>query len=94
MVGLLGSALDRTTLVDLVRGTAIVGYRDGEVTIAAADVAQAERLATTHRDLIARKLGEALRRPVRLAVLAPDPGATVADDAAGRFKIERSGRGG
>ena len=93
VVGLLGSALDRATLVDLVQGTAIVGYRDGEVTIAAADVAQAERLATTYRDLIARKLGEALRRPVRLAVLAPDPGATAAGDASGRFEAEGGGEG-
>ena len=93
VVGLLGSALDRATLAALVRGTAIVGYRDGEVTIAAEDAAQAERLATTYRDLIARKLGEALRRPVRLAILAPDPGETAADDAFGRFEVGRGGRG-
>ena len=95
-VGLLGEALDRETLAALVAGTAIVGYADGEVRIAAPDPTQAERLATTHRELVARKLSEAMRRPVRVAVVSEgnegrgkreegggDRGATAAtDDAA------------
>ena len=72
-VGLLGAALDRDTLLDLVAGTAIVGYRDGEVTIAVPDAVQADRLATTYHDLVARKLSEAMRRPVRLALLVAAP---------------------
>ncbi|MEA2524137.1 MAG: hypothetical protein QOF73_1364 [Thermomicrobiales bacterium] len=68
-VSLLGSAIDRERLVELVAGTAIVGYLDGEVTLAAPDAAQAERIAGEYRELIARKLSEAMRRPVRIAVL-------------------------
>ena len=74
-VGLLADVLDRSTLAALVAGTAIARYHDGEVTIAAPDPTQAERLATTHRELIARKLGEAMRRPVRVAVLTSGAGS-------------------
>jgi len=83
VVGLLGAALDRAALAELVAGTAIVGYRDGEVTVAAPDPAQAERLATTHRELVERKLGEAMRRPVRLAVITADGGRRTADGSSG-----------
>ncbi len=69
-VGLLAGAIDRETLAELVRGTAIAGYRDGEVSVGVPDPHQAERLAT-HRELIGRKLGEAMRRPVRVAFLVP-----------------------
>jgi hypothetical protein len=65
--------------VELIAGTAIVGCRDGEVTIAAPDPVQAERLATTYRDLVTRKLSEAMRRPVRLTVLTTAPGAGAAE---------------
>jgi hypothetical protein len=68
-VGLLATALDAARLAELVSGTWIAGYRDGEVTVAASDPVQAERLAGEYRALIERKLGEAMRRPVRLAVL-------------------------
>ncbi len=69
-VGLLAGAIDRETLAELVNGTAIAGYRDGEVSVAVPEASQAERLAT-HRELIGRKLGEAMRRPVRVAFLVP-----------------------
>lgn len=72
-VSLLAGAVDRGRLPELVAGTAIVGYRDGEVTIAAPRVGQAERLAGEYRELVARKLSEAMRRPVRLAVLTAVP---------------------
>ena len=80
-VGLLAGAIGAERLADLVRGTAIVGYREGEVTIAA-NPAQADLLAGPYRELVARKLGEALRRPVRVAVLAAD--AQGADGQTGR----------
>jgi hypothetical protein len=66
--------IERERLADLVAGTAIVGYRDGEVTLEVPDPAQAERIAGEYRDLIARKLSEAMRRPVRLAVLTSEQG--------------------
>jgi hypothetical protein len=72
-VGLLGAALDRERLADLVAGTWITGYQDGEVTVAAPTGVQAERLAGEYRELVARKLSEAMRRPVRLAVLTAEP---------------------
>ncbi|MEJ7762963.1 MAG: hypothetical protein WKF80_09245, partial [Thermomicrobiales bacterium] len=74
-VGLLAGAMDRQTLADLVAGTSITGYGDGAVTLSVPDPARADLFATTYRDLVARKLGEAMRRPVRLQVLtvAPEP---------------------
>jgi hypothetical protein len=73
-VSLLSGALEPGQLAELVRGTAIVGYREGEVTIAVPDPAQGERIVRDYGELVARKLGEAMRRPVRIAVLvAPTP---------------------
>jgi len=63
--------IGRERLAELLDGTAIVGYLDGEVTVAVPDAARAERIAGEYRELIARKLSEAMRRPVRLAVLVP-----------------------
>ena len=74
-IGLLAETIDRDRLAELVAGAAITGYRDGEVTLAVPDPVRAEQIATTYRDLIARKLGEAMRRPVRLAVVT-----TASDD--------------
>src|SRR5262249_9198144 len=71
-ISLLSGVIERERLAELVAGTAIVGYRDGEGTLAVPDPAQAERIAGEYRDLIARQGGEAMRRPVRLAVLTAD----------------------
>jgi hypothetical protein len=68
----LSGVIDRERLADLVAGTAIAGYRDGEITLEVPDAARAERIAGEYRELIARKLSEAMRRPVRLAVLTVD----------------------
>jgi hypothetical protein len=78
-VGLLETALERAVLTELVAGTAITGYREGEVTIRVPDRVRAERFATVYRELVTRKLSEAMRRPVRLAVLTP---MTEAEDGA------------
>ncbi|HEU0165174.1 MAG TPA: hypothetical protein VFQ54_09015, partial [Thermomicrobiales bacterium] len=68
---------------ELFAGTAIIGYDAGEVTILVATASQHEAFALTHHDLVIRKLGSALRRPIRLAVVVaagdPDP-ATEAHD--------------
>jgi hypothetical protein len=84
-IGLLANSIDRERLVELTEGTAIVGYRDGEVTIGVPDPIRAEQLATTYRDLISRKLGEAMRRPVRIAVITPvsDQSPDVSSEAVG-----------
>jgi hypothetical protein len=71
-VSLLAGVIDRERLAELIAGTAIVGYRDGEVTLAVPDAARAERIGGEYRDLIVRKLSEAMRRPVQLAVLTID----------------------
>jgi len=68
-VSLLETALERSTLARLVRASAIVGYANGEVTIAVPEEDQAEQLAGEYRDLVARKISEAMRRPIRIAVL-------------------------
>jgi hypothetical protein len=73
-VSLLSRALEPERLRELVEGTAIAGYGDGEVTILAPDARQAEWMSGEYRELIARKLGEAMRRPVRIAVLV-SPGS-------------------
>ncbi len=67
-VGLLAATIGREALAGLVAGTAIIGYRDGEVVLGVPSQEQAERIAGEYRELIARKLGEAMRRPIRLAV--------------------------
>jgi chromosomal replication initiation ATPase DnaA len=72
-VGLLSATLDQERLSELVTGTWIAGYQDGEVTLAAPSAVQADRLTGEYRDLVARKLSEAMRRPVRLAVLTAAP---------------------
>jgi hypothetical protein len=46
------------------------------------DPARAEPLATTYRDLIERKLSQAMRRPIRIAVVIPDDGEATAAPAA------------
>jgi hypothetical protein len=74
VVTALASAIERSVLVSLVDGTGIVAYRDGEVQLAAPDPVQAEQLVTTYRGLIERKLSQAMRRPIRLAVVTPDDG--------------------
>lgn len=71
VVTALAAAVEWDDLAPLVSGTSIAAYQDGQVTVAAPDPAQAERLATAYRDLIERKLSEAMRRPVRLAVTSP-----------------------
>ncbi len=72
-VSLLGVALEASRLAELVDGSAIVGYRDDEVTISVPRFAQAERMCGEYKELVERKLSEAMRRPVRLAVLVSEP---------------------
>ncbi len=81
-VGLLAASLGRERLAALVAGTAITGYRDGEITLSVPTAEQAERIAGEYRELIARKLGEAMRRPVRLAVQTAARPAASPDDRA------------
>jgi chromosomal replication initiation ATPase DnaA len=56
----------------LFRGTGLVRYHEGEATIAVSDQRQADQLSGGYRGVIERALSEAMRRPVRIAVIAPD----------------------
>lgn len=91
-VGLLAATLGREALAALVSGTAIIGYRDGEVTLGVPTEEQAERIAGEYRELIARKLGEAMRRPIRLAVQTVEPVHDRGSAGAGASRAE-SGQG-
>lgn len=73
-LSLLSTVIERERLAELFAGSSIAGYDAGEVTLAVEDQAQANRIMGEYRDLVARKLSEAMRRPVRLAVLAPARG--------------------
>jgi hypothetical protein len=80
-IGLLSTAIDRDRLAEFFDGTSISGYHDGEVTLHVPDQMRAERIMGEYRDLVARKLGEAMRRPVRLAVIGPDVEEPTPDEA-------------
>ena len=80
-VALLANVIEPSQLERLFTGTAIAGYRDGEVTISVPDAAQASRIAGEYSDLIARKLSEAMRRPVRISVLTGPGGPQGPGDA-------------
>ena len=60
---------------DLFAGSSIVGYETGTVSILVTSDSQSAAFTETHLDLVTRKLGSTLRRPVRLsvAVNSPDP---------------------
>ncbi len=66
------SALDLEAATDLFRGTSLVRYHEGEATIAVIDRRQAGQLSGGYRGVIERALSEAMRRPVRIAVIAPE----------------------
>jgi hypothetical protein len=68
-VSLLAGALAPERLAELVNGTAIAGYANGEATVAAISAEQARLLTGEYGGLVARKLGEAMRRPVRIAAI-------------------------
>src|SRR5262249_561545 len=93
-ISLLSGAIERDRLAELVAGTAIVGYRDGEVTLGGPDAAQTERIAGEYRELITRKLSEAMRRPVRLAVLTADRDGEMDGNVLGPDRSDRDGRAG
>jgi DnaA N-terminal domain len=68
----IGKLLGESGATALLGGTAIVGFHDGEVTVAVKSRSQATRLAGEYNSLASRKLSDVLRQPVRLAVLSPD----------------------
>jgi hypothetical protein len=67
-VKLLGLVLGQQRLATLVTGTAIAGFVDDAVIIEATTIHQARSLDGEYRDLVVRKLSEAIRRPVGLTV--------------------------
>lgn len=72
---LLSEALEPTELERLFAGSAIAGYQSGTVTVAVSSQQIAARLMTQYVDLVTRKLGDAMRRPVRVRFIAPSKGA-------------------
>jgi hypothetical protein len=72
-VARMAATIERGAAESLFAGTAIVAYRDGEVTIAAGNERQVDQLSGPYRAMVERALGEAMRRPVRLAILSPAP---------------------
>ncbi len=76
---LLSQALDPAELERLFAGSAISGYQSGTVTVAVSSQQIAARLMTQYVDLVTRKLGDAMRRPVRVRFIAPDAGAEEAE---------------
>ncbi len=50
------------------------------MTIAVANHRQAEQMSGGYRTMIERALGEAMRRPIRLAIIEPDSAATSDDE--------------
>lgn len=72
-VARMASTLDRAAAEALFSGTALAGYRDGEATIVVANERQGDQLSGPYRAMVERALGEAMRRPIRLAILSPVP---------------------
>lgn len=72
-VARIASTIERGAAESLFAGTAIVTYRDGEVTIVAGSARQVDQLNGPYRAMVERTLGEAMRRPIRLAILSPAP---------------------
>jgi hypothetical protein len=89
---LLSQALDPAELERLFGGSAIAGYQSGTVTVAVSSHQVAARLMTQYVDLVTRKLGDAMRRPVRVRFIAPSDGAEEAEslDAPSRADLNRS----
>lgn len=70
---LLSLVIETNRLADLLSGTAIAGYDQGEVLLDVPDASQARRLDGEFRALIVRKLGEAMRMPVGLKIVLAEP---------------------
>jgi len=62
------ASLGVSIVQSLFAGSSIVGYDAGTVSIVVADHRQSVEFAERYLDLVTRKLGSALRRPVRLSV--------------------------
>ena len=71
---LLARSVGAAEMERLFDGSQIVAYQAGTVTLAVCSLEAAERLSGEYYDLVSRKLGEAMRRPVRVRFIAPDEG--------------------
>jgi hypothetical protein len=70
-VARIAATLDRGAAKALFGGTALIGYRDGEATIAVTSDRQADQLSGPYRSMVERTLSESMRRPIRVAILSP-----------------------
>jgi hypothetical protein len=71
----MGEAIGAGRLADLFEGTAIAGVRGDEIVVLARDEAQVARLTGEYHALLTRKVSEALRRPVTVAVTVLERGS-------------------
>ncbi|HET7034896.1 MAG TPA: DnaA N-terminal domain-containing protein [Thermomicrobiaceae bacterium] len=76
---LLAGALERAEHERLFGGSRILGYQAGTVRVRVASAASAERLSGEYYDLVARKLSQVLRRPVRLTFQTDEQGEPAAE---------------
>lgn len=68
---LLSHLLDAAEMERLFAGSAIAGYQGGVVTVVVPSLEAAERLGAEYYELIARKLGEVMRRSVQVRFRPP-----------------------
>jgi hypothetical protein len=67
-------------LADLFAGTAIIDFRDDTVAISVPDAARGERLAGEYRELLRRRLSDAMDRPVQLEIVIAGQGDPAVGD--------------
>jgi len=90
IVKLLGVVIEPRRLVMLVGGSAIAGFEDDAVVIEASSVHQARALDGEYRELVVRKLSEAMRRPVGLRVVHGGIQDTRSQMDSGTSRVARS----
>ncbi|HUZ01665.1 MAG TPA: DnaA N-terminal domain-containing protein [Thermomicrobiaceae bacterium] len=71
---LLARSVGAAEMARLFDGSQIVDYDAGTVSVAVSSLEAAERLSGEYYDLVSRKLGEAMRRPVRVRFHSTDGG--------------------
>jgi len=86
------ASLGASAVQALFARSSIVGYDAGTVSIAVADHPQLVAFTEQHLDLVTRKLGSALRRPVRLSVSLPSSTTETEGQAEGARRSRKSPR--
>ncbi|MGD9857350.1 MAG: hypothetical protein AB7U20_20600 [Planctomycetaceae bacterium] len=82
VIELLSLVLDGSRLQELFAESAITGFSGDEVIVEVPTEAQARRIDAEYRPLIVRKLGEAMRRPVGMKIVAAGKAGAARSDVA------------